>query len=804
MNDLRDMKKNISINISGIIFHIEEDGYETLKKYLDSINRYFSSFEDSSEILADIESRIAEIFLSKLNEEKQVITADDVNALVATMGSVSDFKATEEQEDFQKKGATADANSSTEEGTQGSSQSGSSQSGSSSYQRTYVPPKNLSRDQRRKILGGVCSGIANYLNVDAVWIRLLFALLAFAYGFTIFVYIVMWIVVPGSYELEEPEVEKKLFRDGDRKVIGGVAGGVAAFLAIDITIVRVLFVLFTIIGGLGLFIYIVMWVILPEAKTLTDRMQMQGEPVTLSNIESNIKKNQFEQGAQEESTATKILMFPFRLIGMILSAVARILVPIIEVLRVAIGIVIVIIGMSGIFATLMAGGILIGIFTATGSAPWFEYNELNFPFDTVIRTIPGWMGFAGFFAALAPTLMITLLGISVIAKRIVFSATVGWTLFAMFFVCNALLAVGIFRIAYNVKEYGESEIVTTFPIPAKRLYIDVNEVGLDDYHGAKLYLEGYNGKEIRLEQRFESHGSTRQKAIENIGMVDYHVEQKDSVLLFDSNVSFKGDALFREQRVYLTLFIPYGQEFKVDRSTNRLLDYGLNYEYYNGNTLKFTQAKGLECLTCPENDEEPLSDLRDFDGLEVTGKFDLRIIRGDQYKVEMVGPQKEKDKYEIYRHGETLVIDYEGNKNKNFRFENLRIDEVRITVTMPSLDKLELTGLGSARFDEFTSSELDIRLTGPVKIKGDINTERLSISMTGAAEADLSGRAHTLNADLELKSKLSAYSLDAVDAYIEAKLASTAKVTVTGTLEMEELGASDIDYRGNPTIINKN
>src|SRR3954470_13186649 len=92
------MKKNISINISGIIFHIEEDGYETLKKYLDSINKYFSSFEDSSEILADIESRIAEIFLSKLNEEKQVITYEDVSSLIATMGSVSDFRASEDQE----------------------------------------------------------------------------------------------------------------------------------------------------------------------------------------------------------------------------------------------------------------------------------------------------------------------------------------------------------------------------------------------------------------------------------------------------------------------------------------------------------------------------------------------------------------------------------------------------------------------------------------------------------------------------------------------------------------------------------
>ena len=72
------MKKNISINISGIIFHIEEDGYETLRKYLDSVNKYFAAFDGNSEILSDIESRIAEIFLSKLNDGKQVITSEDV------------------------------------------------------------------------------------------------------------------------------------------------------------------------------------------------------------------------------------------------------------------------------------------------------------------------------------------------------------------------------------------------------------------------------------------------------------------------------------------------------------------------------------------------------------------------------------------------------------------------------------------------------------------------------------------------------------------------------------------------------
>jgi Putative stress-responsive transcriptional regulator len=171
------MKKNISINISGIIFHIEEDGYETLRKYLDSVNRYFSTFEDSSEILSDIESRIAEIFLAKLNEGKQVITAEDVSSLIATMGNVSDFKAAEETEFA----ATADSGKK-EEKSQGQSFAG-----------TASPNKRLYRDQKRKILGGVCAGLGHYFNVDPVWPRLILALLALGYGGGILLYIILWI-----------------------------------------------------------------------------------------------------------------------------------------------------------------------------------------------------------------------------------------------------------------------------------------------------------------------------------------------------------------------------------------------------------------------------------------------------------------------------------------------------------------------------------------------------------------------------------------------------------------------------------
>ena len=141
------MKKNISINISCIIFHIEEDGYDKLKEYLETMHRYFSSYDDSSEIIADIENRIAEIFLSKLKDGIQVITIEDVEALMATMGGIKDFKEIEVEEEPEP--AAKESYS----------------EGSESYQ--HAETKRLYRDEKRKILGGVLSGIAYYFSIDS-------------------------------------------------------------------------------------------------------------------------------------------------------------------------------------------------------------------------------------------------------------------------------------------------------------------------------------------------------------------------------------------------------------------------------------------------------------------------------------------------------------------------------------------------------------------------------------------------------------------------------------------------------------
>ena len=292
------MKKNISINIGGIIFHIEEDGYDKLKNYLDSVNKYFSSFEDSKEIIEDIEGRIAEIFLSKLDEGKQIITQDDVNELIATMGTTKDFEASIESEPE----AVPEPESFEEKTEEDQKETKSS----------YEKSKRLYRDNKRKV-----NGIANYFGIDPIWVRLL--LLAFLFniffwglsGFIFLAYIILWIAVPGNDTLEDDKAVKKLFRSSDDKVLGGVSGGIASYFGTDPVVIRILFVISIFLGGAGLLVYLILWIITPEAKSITEKMQMQGEPVTISNIEENVKKRlNVKEG--EENVFVKILLFPFR------------------------------------------------------------------------------------------------------------------------------------------------------------------------------------------------------------------------------------------------------------------------------------------------------------------------------------------------------------------------------------------------------------------------------------------------------------------------------------------------------------
>jgi phage shock protein PspC (stress-responsive transcriptional regulator) len=218
------MNKTITINLSGIVFHIDENAYDTLRKYLEKLKSHFNATNGSEEIMADIESRIAEMFSERVTQIRTVIVMDDVNAVIEAMGN-PDEVAGEEKAHQQ----TASASSSS----------------SSSSDSSVASGKRFFRNIDEKIFGGVCSGIAAYFDFDPLWLRLAFALSFF-------------------------------------------------------------------FAGTGLILYLILWLIIPAARTTAEKLQMRGERVNISNIEKNIReemgtvKEKFEEfGKTMSSDETK-------------------------------------------------------------------------------------------------------------------------------------------------------------------------------------------------------------------------------------------------------------------------------------------------------------------------------------------------------------------------------------------------------------------------------------------------------------------------------------------------------------------
>lgn len=795
------MKKNISINISGIIFHIEEDGYDTLRKYLDSVNSYFASFEDNSEILADIEGRIAEIFLSKLNDGKQVITAEDVQALIATMGSVSDFKAAEEQE-FAG-GATA--------------------APKQEAKANYYKNKRLVRDAQRKILGGVCAGLGHYFSVDPVWPRVLLALLTIGTsGIFLIVYVVMWIVLPAEQLDDEPTV-KKMYRDPDKKVIGGVGAGVAAFFGADIALARVLFVLLAFFGGVGILLYIVLWIALPEARTITEKMEMQGEPVTLSNIESTVKKGLNEKVNEEESTLSKIILFPFRALAAILNALAGVFGPVlkvfVDVLRVGIGLVFSLTGLSMIISLIFAFAIILGLINAPD---WHMFSDWyistpNLPLNAFRNSFPTWMLIFVFLVAIIPAFLVMLLGNSIIAKRIIFNSAVGWTMFVTFFVSLIIVGFSLPQMVYAFKETGELRREQIIPVKSATTYLHIKETGLDDYNVTAITLRPYDGKDIKVAERFQSQGPSRKVAAENAAMVDYGIVAADSAVTFDSNLTFKADAKFRAQRLDIDVYVPVHQKLVIDAALWRLIDTDVisdgSYRRIMLNeetqTWEVTE-RGLTCISCPpalegkeyssSDNNERQSDLRDFNSLDLQGMFDVRIEQGDHYQVDVDGDDEERRHYEVYVNGETLVVDFDDDK-RFWKRNLLSRPEIRIRITMPNLKNMDISGAGKLRFSGFQEESINIEMTGAVSAEGDVESEKMTVKLTGASTLELNGHGQFLQADVVGASGLKAYGYEVNHAVISAHGASSARVNAVDRLEIDKGVASTVSHKGNPEII---
>ena len=792
------MKKTISINIAGIVFHIEDDGYEKLNAYLKAIQKYFSSYEGSKEIVEDIEARIAEKFWDKQkSEDKQAISLQDVDGLIASMGSVSDFAAIEEDEDLAMAGSKSQAKqafageSKSNETFGGAYQEKSQTDKNHSEYKYNSTNKKLFRDTKRKLLGGVCAGLAYNLGFDPLWVRLAFLFLLLGIGpitagifsgITVLFYIACWIAFPANAALEDDDRIRKFYRNPDGKVLGGVMSGIASYTGWDLGTLRFVSVLSIFLFGSGIVIYIILWAIAPEAKTLTDKMQMSGEPITLENIESNIRRT-FNVDEKSENTISKLLLLPFRVISQVFKALGPFAEFLVSAGRIFVGAIMSFTGIVTILASFFA------LFVSMSAIDNMPIYFFKIPLGLFGRDASSLMLIGGFLAFAVPLFVIAWAGISLIIRKNLFTPTVWQSALGVFVVGLLITMYTGVRYARNFAKTASIEKDLNYAIDNKTPIFAINSIDGEFNWKPSIELIGYNGTTIKVEQVFKADGRDKADAEKNASDIEYNIVQMDSIVRFDERFEFKENARYREQRLILRILIPYNKEFSITREFAYFVDNTFARRYFEdangdkfkGSRWKFTTDGELVSTNIilpsedKNNDDEDNTqtlDIKDFEFINSdvnNGICNYEIRQGNEFKVEIEGNYSKEDlKYEV--------------KNNTLYIKNRNSNTLTFSITMPNLKGIVLKGgNGESNIYDFSGDKLDIEITDQNRMIIGGSVSKLSVKNSGS-------------------SQLQAFNLQADKVTIDAKDNASAEVNVENKFEATSKGSANIRYRGEPSV----
>jgi phage shock protein PspC (stress-responsive transcriptional regulator) len=529
------MKKTFTINISGTVFHIDDDAYDKLNNYISQINRHFGNDAEAREIVEDIESRISELFQERVKDGNEVINIDHVEEIIRIMGLPEAFDDSKEGEKVKTK------------------ISGTRQ-------------RKLYRDPDDRVLGGVCSGLGAYFNFDPVIIRLIFVLLVF---------------------------------------LG---------------------------AGSSLIIYLILWIVVPKASNSAQRLEMRGEEVNISNISKNIK---------EEIQEVKVNYEKYKATGKGREHLDQAGSVAASVLRAILKIVAVIIGIALVFAGIFAIIALITSLFITNE--FLGITPFGHGIPQYIDLFMSGTSFFWFWIAIGLVIGIPLLLIAYLGTKLIFrfkssNGAVGMTSLGLWVIGIILLifvSVRAFGDFKNVSTSSKQESITT---KSDTLYLKLGKDEFTDYLDEHINFDGLriaamNGKQFLLYEprldivksenndfsmviKSKARGRDLDKAQYNAREIDYKLELQDSLITFQPWFMLPDKAVWRMQEIEITLKVPENKTIYLSNEMVKILhdiqntsemwdgDMGGKYWTMKSNGLELTQRKQAPVVVEPKKNKK--------------------------------------------------------------------------------------------------------------------------------------------------------------------------------------------------------
>ncbi|MDI5898296.1 PspC domain-containing protein [Flavobacterium yafengii] len=467
---------------------------------------------------------------------------------------------------------------------------------------------------------------------------------------------------------------KKLYRDKEKGMIGGVSAGLGHYFGIDAVWIRIVLILLVFAGfGTGILAYIILWIVTPEAVTTSEKLEMTGEPVNISNIEKKVRE-------EFESVSGKIKNVDYDKYGnqiktgagKIGSSFGDFIMTIFKIFAKFLGVILIITGI----ATLVS--LLIAVFTLGSSdfidVPWQSFIEAgNF------TDYPIWsFGLLMFFAVGIPFFFLTLLGFKLLSPTMKSIGNIAkYTLLALWIIAIAILiSIGI-KQASEVSYEGKTvqkETINVLPndtLFVKFRYNEYYTKDIDDRESFKFVQDSANTQLIysnnvsleilRTDEKLPfiqiekiARGKSFQDAKRRAEKIKYAIKIEGNQLILDNYLLTEVANKFRDQEVEIFLYLPEGILLKPDTSVqnyDRSDDSFFNLHYSSDNYIYKVENSQIKCLNCPADENE-------YNDVDVNEN-------GDNVEVNITGKVTENDSITtttVKVNGETVTVNEAGTK----------------------------------------------------------------------------------------------------------------------------------------------
>lgn len=621
-------------------------------------------------------------------------------------------------------------------------------------------------------------------------------------------------------------VPRRFYRDMENAQVAGVCGGISYYFGINDPVwVRLLFILLTLVGLSTLWLYIILWIAVPEAKTTTQKLEMKGEPINLENLEKNVKEEFNRVGKNISNIANN--NNTSNALSKIVSIIASIFYGFLKVIY----------WIGKILFYFIIGVLVCALFAALLTLVFGGYplgSELaNHLFCNTSLGIIGLVGATIFIIGLI--LLFSLILIKAVSKKIELSRGILYSIFASLFIGLILSLVGVSSVFQCFKKEGKDAKYIDVAIPQTDTLtlqmrddlfekdIEVNILGSDifDYEEGKglkggrisLNIVPSSDGNFSINAIASAKGNTINEAQQTAKAIKYHVETDLNTLTFDNFLHTGNIKKWREQTLTLNLSVPEGKVIVLGKNINQILQDDLLFNYdleeafaYDINAYEATAWKMVNGKLIPldtlvrfrhNDDGENIIGMtmlpyQGYENIIFNGPFDVTVRPGSEDRVYVSDWAKDLIKYDFGKYDLGFYLQQNGDTLKGPH------SRPKIIIYAPRIERIEANSTASVFVRGYGTGDLEVVGNGNSIFNVDINAELMDIDLSGASEIKLKGSAEKLVLSLQGASIFKGFSFDVDDADVDIEGASNAKIYVNDKIIGNVNGASHLDIKGDP------